>query len=47
MSYLTSASLNTLLKKEIGYSFPVACFYNKTDSTLSKEANEKIRKSLE
>jgi hypothetical protein len=47
MSYFISASLNALIKKEMGYSNPSVFFVNKTTATVSKEAKEKIRKSLE
>jgi hypothetical protein len=47
ISYLISASLNALLKKEIGCSHPSSFFCNKTVATVSKEEKEKIRKSLE
>jgi len=47
MSYFISASLNALLKKAMGYSNPPTFFCNKTATTVSKEAKEKIRKFLE
>jgi hypothetical protein len=47
ISYLISASLNALLKKEMGCSRPSSFFCNKTGATVSKEEKEKIRKSLE
>jgi hypothetical protein len=47
MSYFIFVSLNAWLKNEMGFSNPSIFFYNKTVSTVSKEENEKIRKSLE
>jgi hypothetical protein len=47
ISYFISASLSSLLKKEMGYSNPSTFFNNKTIATVSNEAKEKIRNSLE
>jgi hypothetical protein len=47
ISYLISASLNALLKKAMGFSHPSSFLCNKTVATVSKEAKEKTRKSLE
>ena len=47
MSYFSFASLNALLKNEIDFYSPSTLFYNKKGATVSKEAKEKIRKSLE
>jgi hypothetical protein len=47
ISYLISASLNALLKKEIGCSNPSVFFYSKTTANVSKEEKENIRNSLE
>jgi hypothetical protein len=47
ISYLISASLNALLKKEIGFSNPSVFLYSKTTTNVSDEAKENIRTSLE
>jgi hypothetical protein len=47
ISYLISASLNALLKKEIGYSKPSVFFYRKTTTNVSNEVKENIRDTLE
>jgi hypothetical protein len=47
MSYLNSASLSALLKKEMGFSNPASFFYSRTEATVSKEAKEKVKKSFE
>jgi hypothetical protein len=47
MSYLIFESVNAWIKNEMGYSNPSIFFCNKTIATVSKEANKKIRNSLE
>jgi hypothetical protein len=47
ISYLISASLNALLKKEIGFSNPSAFFCRKTMVNVSNEAKENIINYLE
>jgi len=47
ISYLVSASLSALLKKEMSCSNPFVFLYNKTTANVSDEAKENIRNYLE